>query len=83
MSTLQKVLNDSMNELEKSNVSYIDWELVFYTCFVEEQNQETKNKIGKKLLNANVVCYLNSQEENLGILKNSIKEDLGISKILK
>lgn len=79
---IEELINESILRLESGIGNYTDFEFVYYDGYLNSDENE-KCSISEILLNSNIKDLSLEQKESLSILRNAIKIDLGVSKVLK
>lgn len=79
MLKVNNLVEDSILKLANNQATQIDWEVVYYGYYIYLTNDEMKENLGKLLINSSV----DIENDKINILKNVIKDNLGITKVKK
>ena len=79
MLKVNNLVEDSILKLANNQATQIDLEVVYYGYYIYLTNDEMKENLGKLLINSSV----DIENDKINILKNVIKDNLGITKVKK
>lgn len=83
MIRVNTLVEEAIFRLANNIASDIDWEFVYYEYYIDIIEDDIKRNVGELLVKSNIFTESDEIKEKIDILKNVIKENLGMAKVLE